>query len=379
MASIAHHVGSLVWVPEKGIDGTLFRSKKVLPRSIPAHSYVCVYPALVSHAPCKALGRRAGPVLGSAEQTAQVEFQGSMLRSPSPCVLSERASKLTEAQLVLYRAAKQSVQVPRRPYHLTVSLSRALNSQLRMRGTEACAQRCRAAVQVALVRDRVAAVRAGTVEQALPEGPHRYPGGRKACARAPSRPLHHAKTCSDRGGPVLSGAERAVQVARWVRGRVAGLRAGADGQALLEVVTEEGAKHALAPAEAPLQNERDDTVDDLVKSDFLHEPGWAAPRCFWVDAASCVSPALSCCRPSGATVLTTVTWCTPVRARVCCTSCCGVVTGAAAVSALLTLLHQTHGMTWCAAAPVGCGCSTFDSEVLHEQGTLPVLGHNARL
>lgn len=24
-----------------------------------------------------------------------------------------------------------------------------------------------------------------------------------------------------------------------------------------------------------LQNERDDTVDDLVKSDFLHEPGWA--------------------------------------------------------------------------------------------------------
>lgn len=42
MASIAHHVGSLVWVPEKGVDGTLFRSKKVLPRSIPAHSYVCV-------------------------------------------------------------------------------------------------------------------------------------------------------------------------------------------------------------------------------------------------------------------------------------------------------------------------------------------------
>lgn len=151
------------------------------------------------------------------------------------------------------------------------------------------------AAQVASVRDRVAAVRAGTVEQALPGVSHRYPGGRKACTRAPPRPLHHAKTCFDGGGPVLSGAERAVQVARWVRGRVAGLRAGADGQALLEVVTEEGAKHTLAPAEAPLQNERDDTVDDLVKSDFLHEPGWAAPRCVWVDEASCVSPALPCC------------------------------------------------------------------------------------
>ena len=32
------------------------------------------------------------------------------------------------------------------------------------------------------------------------------------------------------------------------------------------------------PLHAP-QNERDDTVDDLVKSDFLHEPGWVGlPR-----------------------------------------------------------------------------------------------------
>ena len=66
---------------------------------------------------------------------------------------------------------------------------------------------------------------------------------------------------------------RSKKVARWVRGRVAALRPAADGQPQLEVVTEEGAAHMLPPGEAPLQNERDDTVDDLVKSDFLHEPG----------------------------------------------------------------------------------------------------------
>ena len=73
---------------------------------------------------------------------------------------------------------------------------------------------------------------------------------------------------------------RSKKVARWVRGRVAALRPGADGQPQLEVATEEGAVHVLPPGEAPLQNERDDTVDDLVKSDFLHEPGcgrWGWP------------------------------------------------------------------------------------------------------
>lgn len=68
---------------------------------------------------------------------------------------------------------------------------------------------------------------------------------------------------------------RSKKVARWVRGRVAALRPGADGQLALEVATEEGVTHVLPPGEAPLQNERDDTVDDLVKSDFLHEPGCA--------------------------------------------------------------------------------------------------------
>ena len=41
----------------------------------------------------------------------------------------------------------------------------------------------------------------------------------------------------------------------------------------MQITTEDGATPMLPPAECPLQNERDDTVDDLVKSDFLHEPG----------------------------------------------------------------------------------------------------------
>ncbi|EFN53725.1 hypothetical protein CHLNCDRAFT_25512 [Chlorella variabilis] len=46
------------------------------------------------------------------------------------------------------------------------------------------------------------------------------------------------------------------------------------GEPLLDVVTEEGQEVAGLPAgDCCLQNERDDTVDDLVKSDFLHEPG----------------------------------------------------------------------------------------------------------
>lgn len=43
-----------------------------------------------------------------------------------------------------------------------------------------------------------------------------------------------------------------------------------------------------APTAVSLQNERDDTVDDLVKSDFLHEPGCGPIGC------SGLCPALSC-------------------------------------------------------------------------------------
>lgn len=42
----------------------------------------------------------------------------------------------------------------------------------------------------------------------------------------------------------------------------------------VQVQTEEGIIITLPPLDCPLQNERDDVVDDLVKSDFLHEPGW---------------------------------------------------------------------------------------------------------
>ena len=63
------------------------------------------------------------------------------------------------------------------------------------------------------------------------------------------------------------------KAARWVKGRVVAVGKNAAKETVLTVQTEEGATHELKPADCPLQNERDDTVDDLVKSDFLHEPG----------------------------------------------------------------------------------------------------------
>ena len=46
-----------------------------------------------------------------------------------------------------------------------------------------------------------------------------------------------------------------------------------DGDLALTVRTEDGAMLDALASECCLQNERDDTVDDLVRSDFLHEPG----------------------------------------------------------------------------------------------------------
>lgn len=63
--------------------------------------------------------------------------------------------------------------------------------------------------------------------------------------------------------------------ARWVKGTVVAVQTDPAGTAVVEVETEEGAKHTMPAVECPLQNERDDTVDDLVRSDFLHEPGYA--------------------------------------------------------------------------------------------------------
>ena len=64
------------------------------------------------------------------------------------------------------------------------------------------------------------------------------------------------------------------KAARWVKGQVVFVGQNKASERVLEVQTEENATAQYYPAECPLQNERDDTVDDLVKSDFLHEPGY---------------------------------------------------------------------------------------------------------
>lgn len=60
---------------------------------------------------------------------------------------------------------------------------------------------------------------------------------------------------------------------RWVKGRVVSISMDRNGINIIEVQTEEMQELALKASDCPLQNDRDDTVDDLVKSDFLHEPG----------------------------------------------------------------------------------------------------------
>ncbi|BDA45618.1 Myosin-17 [Coccomyxa sp. Obi] len=67
-------------------------------------------------------------------------------------------------------------------------------------------------------------------------------------------------------------AQGQKKAAGWVKGRVVAEKKNKAGETLLDVQTDAGIQ-TLTPAECPLQNERDDTVDDLVKSDFLHEPG----------------------------------------------------------------------------------------------------------
>jgi len=49
--------------------------------------------------------------------------------------------------------------------------------------------------------------------------------------------------------------------------------AGADGGQVLEVAAEEGWTATVPGGSCHLANERDDTLDDLVKSDYLHEAG----------------------------------------------------------------------------------------------------------
>ena len=59
----------------------------------------------------------------------------------------------------------------------------------------------------------------------------------------------------------------------WLRGVVEGVSRGADESVMLCVKLEDGELSKQRASDCFLQNEKDDTVDDLVHSDFLHEPG----------------------------------------------------------------------------------------------------------
>ncbi len=59
----------------------------------------------------------------------------------------------------------------------------------------------------------------------------------------------------------------------WIRGVVQGVTRGAEDEVVLNINLENGEPAQYKASDCFLQNEKDDTVDDLVRSDFLHEPG----------------------------------------------------------------------------------------------------------
>ncbi|KAH7619484.1 hypothetical protein Ndes2526B_g06464 [Nannochloris sp. 'desiccata'] len=63
------------------------------------------------------------------------------------------------------------------------------------------------------------------------------------------------------------------KITSWRRGTVNSIAKRTEDDAVLSIRTEDGALIESQASECCLQNERDDTVDDLVRSDFLHEPG----------------------------------------------------------------------------------------------------------
>ena len=74
-------------------------------------------------------------------------------------------------------------------------------------------------------------------------------------------------------GTAISAA-RPLKAARWTAGVVTSVGPGG----VLTVEVEDG-RTLTVPAEAcPLQNTRDDALDDLVRADFLHEPGCVRGR-----------------------------------------------------------------------------------------------------
>ena len=84
------------------------------------------------------------------------------------------------------------------------------------------------------------------------------------------------------------------KAARWVKGKVVFVGQNKASERILEVQTEDGGTAQYYPAECPLQNERDDTVDDLVKSDFLHEPGYALPMASNGSMSDLIHPQAAC-------------------------------------------------------------------------------------
>jgi myosin-5 len=59
----------------------------------------------------------------------------------------------------------------------------------------------------------------------------------------------------------------------WLQATVTAVE-GPPGDRLLTVATGDGRELArVRAADCPLQNARDDALDDLVRADFLHEPG----------------------------------------------------------------------------------------------------------
>jgi len=70
--------------------------------------------------------------------------------------------------------------------------------------------------------------------------------------------------------PLLYGTS---DVSGWVEGHVTRVVEEPGAPGLVEVQADDGRLLRLPPGSCPLQNERDDIVEDLVDSDFLHEPG----------------------------------------------------------------------------------------------------------
>ena len=79
------------------------------------------------------------------------------------------------------------------------------------------------------------------------------------------------------GGPAVPSSRK--KPGRWLKGTVVAVGGGGGGAAssarTLTVETEDGRTLSGVPeSDCPLQNSRDDTLDDLVRADFLHEPGY---------------------------------------------------------------------------------------------------------